>query len=123
MNLQNPRIKKLPKKLREAASLKIKKLIREGYPQKRAVAAALKMASQGKLGPRGGYKRNPIPDKELWNCLVALAVLSHHPTWTENFSEDVLDALESEGLWNYEEGVTKKGRDFLEGAYPDFEND
>ena len=36
-------------------SMKISKLVREGYPQKQAVAIALSM--KNKLGPRGGYKR------------------------------------------------------------------
>lgn len=33
---------------------KIKKLMKEGYPHKQAIAIALKMNEKGKLGPRGG---------------------------------------------------------------------
>lgn len=36
---------------------KIKKLMHEGKPQKQAVAAALEMKRQHKLGPKGGYRR------------------------------------------------------------------
>ena len=36
-------------------SYKIEKLMKEGYPQKQAVAIALQMKKEGKLGPRGGY--------------------------------------------------------------------
>ena len=35
---------------------KIKKLMKEGYPHKQAVAIALKMNEQGRLGPRGGLR-------------------------------------------------------------------
>ena len=35
---------------------KIKKLMKEGYPHKQAIAIALKMNEQGKLGPRGGLR-------------------------------------------------------------------
>ena len=33
---------------------KIKKLMKEGYPHKQAIAIALKMNERGCLGPRGG---------------------------------------------------------------------
>ena len=39
-------------------SMKIKKLIKEGYPRKQAIAIALSMKSRNRLGPRGGYKRS-----------------------------------------------------------------
>lgn len=45
----------MPKKSPE--SYKIEKLIKEGYPQKQAVAIALQMKKEGRLGPRGGYIR------------------------------------------------------------------
>lgn len=38
----------------KAVSNKIRKLRKEGYPQKQAVAIALSLADKGKLGPRGG---------------------------------------------------------------------
>jgi hypothetical protein len=39
---------------------KISKLVGEGKPQKQAVAIALQMERQGKLGPQGGYKKSFI---------------------------------------------------------------
>lgn len=42
---------------RAQVSAKIRKLRREGKPQKQAVATALNMQRRGRLGPRGGYKR------------------------------------------------------------------
>tara|TARA_B100001287_G_C22665250_1_gene522499 strand:- start:510 stop:968 length:459 start_codon:yes stop_codon:yes gene_type:complete len=36
---------------------KIKKLMKEGYPHKQAIAIALKMNQKGRLGPRGGKVR------------------------------------------------------------------
>ena len=44
-------------------SWKIRKLMQEGKPQKHAVAIALKMNSEGRLGPRGGYLKNPKPQR------------------------------------------------------------
>lgn len=38
----------------KAVSNKIRKLRKEGYPQRQAVAIALSLADKGKLGPRGG---------------------------------------------------------------------
>jgi hypothetical protein len=37
--------------------LKISKLLSEGKPMKQAVAIALKMEEEKRLGPRGGYKK------------------------------------------------------------------
>ena len=45
---------------RNPVSIKISKLIKEGYPQKQAVAIALSMKQSKRLGPRGGYKRITI---------------------------------------------------------------
>ena len=43
---------------RNAVSRKISHLVKsEGTPQKQAVAMALNMERQGRLGPRGGYRR------------------------------------------------------------------
>jgi hypothetical protein len=36
---------------------KVKKLIKEGYKQKQAVAIALNMKREGRIGPDGGYKK------------------------------------------------------------------
>ena len=44
-------------------SSKIRKLIQEGKPHKQAVAIALKMNAEGRLGPRGGYLKNPKPQR------------------------------------------------------------
>ena len=44
-------------------SWKISKLIKEGKSQKQAVAIALSMQNQGRLGPRGGYLKNPKPQR------------------------------------------------------------
>jgi|TARA_R100000149_G_C5850759_1_gene119538 hypothetical protein len=40
-----------------AVDRKIKKLKKEGKPNKQAVAIALSMKRDKKLGPRGGYKK------------------------------------------------------------------
>jgi hypothetical protein len=105
-----------PPKLGRAAqkriSKKIAKLRREGYSAKQAAAIAYKYERSGKLGPRGG-KKNPIEDKDLAECIEALAILSYLPHYTESFDEHILDVLESEGLWAYESGVTDKGKEFL----------
>ena len=39
-------------------SMKIRKLLKEGYPRKQAIAIALTMKNNGTLGPRGGYNRS-----------------------------------------------------------------
>lgn len=44
-------------KTRSAVSRKISTMVREGYRQPVAVAAALNMERRGKLGPEGGYRR------------------------------------------------------------------
>mgnify|MGYP001175722168 CR=1 FL=1 len=41
----------------KAVSDKIRKLSKEGYKQKQAVAIALNMKRKGKIGPKGGYKK------------------------------------------------------------------
>lgn len=45
------------RKARPAESAKISKLVREGVPQKQAVATALSMKRAGRLTPGGGYIR------------------------------------------------------------------
>jgi len=51
--------RRLPKSpaARKAVSEKIRKLMREGVPQKAAIAQSLAMWRAGRLGPRGGYRR------------------------------------------------------------------
>jgi len=62
--------KKSGKKPKSDVSYKISKLMKEGYPQKQAVAIALKMKEQGRLGPRGGYKsKKKKPVKKSKRCL------------------------------------------------------
>ena len=51
------RYRPVPAAMRGRVSAKIRKLVREGKPQNVAVAMALSMARQGRLGPRGGYIR------------------------------------------------------------------
>ena len=46
----------------KAVSNKIRKLRKEGYPQKQAVAIALSLADKGKLGPRGGLIKSKKRD-------------------------------------------------------------
>lgn len=58
-------------------------------------------------------KKNPIEDKDVVDCVKALVFLARFPHMTETISEHVLDAIESEGLWSYEKGVTGKGTKFL----------
>ena len=53
--------RKSPKKSKKKISdvgMKIKKLMKEGYPHKQAIAIALSMKKSNKLGPRGGYKKS-----------------------------------------------------------------
>ena len=45
---------------RSDVSHKIKKLLKEGYGQKQAVAIALSMKRAGTIGPRGGYAKKPV---------------------------------------------------------------
>jgi hypothetical protein len=66
-------------------------------------------------------KTNPIDDKDVADCIAALIYLRRHPTNTERFEENNLDALESEGLWTYETGVTLKGHRFLDDLGVDYE--
>lgn len=45
-------------KARDRVGKKISHLMKkEGMPQKQAVAAALNMEREGRIGPRGGYRR------------------------------------------------------------------
>jgi hypothetical protein len=46
-----------PSRAQVAIRAKIRRLRAEGYPQRQAVAMALSMAREGRLGPRGGYRR------------------------------------------------------------------
>lgn len=59
-------------------------------------------------------KKNPIKDDLMAEALAALAGLLRHPERSEDVREEVLDALEAEGYWNVDRGVTEKGRRFLE---------
>lgn len=187
---ENRPMKKNPMKSQwKRVSAKIRKLIDEGYPQKQAVAIALKMSREHKLGPRGGkknprmgylhhasiakiakryggkvhhvdhdliafifedkhqaqefidemrplygidvhsekhgdmtimlismsqYAKNPIKNELMAEALAALAGLLRYPERSEDVREEVLDALEAEGYWNVNRGVTEKGKKFLE---------
>jgi len=55
----------------KAVSNKIRKLRKEGYPQRQAVAIALSLADKGKLGPRGGLiktkKKTTVKTKKKKN--------------------------------------------------------
>lgn len=62
---------------------------------------------------RHGQIKNPIADKDVYECLAALAGMIQVPDRCEDVNEDILKALESEGLWSYDTGVTDKGRKFL----------
>lgn len=44
---------------------KIKKLMAEGKPKKQAIAIALSMKEDGKLGPRGGKKDDDTLKKSM----------------------------------------------------------
>ena len=55
----------------KAVSNKIRKLRKEGYPQRQAVAIALSLVNKGKLGPRGGLiktKKNKKKTVKKENC-------------------------------------------------------
>lgn len=187
--VKNP--KKILKAHRQRISMKIKKLMKEGMKQKQAVATALSMQRAGRLGPRGGYRKNPngvshqtiakvargyngkihfveqdimifsfedmsladgfigevsaiptvqtykdsiggaalvlvflknhgqfqknpIKNELMAEALAALAELLKYPERSEDVREEVLAALEAEGYWNVDRGVTEKGRKFLE---------
>lgn len=188
--VKNP--KKILKAHKQRISLKIKKLMKEGMKQKQAVATALSMQRAGRLGPRGGYRKNPvggvshssiskiargyngkihfveqdimifsfedmsladgfigevsaiptvqtykdsiggaalvlvflknhgqfqknpIKNELMAEALAALAGLLKYPERSEDVREEVLAALEAEGYWNVDRGVTEKGRKFLE---------
>ncbi len=62
------------------------------------------------------FGKNPIADKDVQMCLSTLAYLKMYPHMSENIPERILDALESEKLWNVNDGVTEKGEEFLEGS-------
>jgi len=65
---KNPTYKKLSRELQMLVSKKIRKLMNEGYTVKQAAAMAISMARAGKLGPRGGYHKNPsFPVKWISN--------------------------------------------------------
>ena len=108
--------KNLSKKMRPAVSQKIRKLMREGYNQKQAVAIALNMARKHKLGPRGGYKKNPIQDRDLAPVIAFLLYLRNFPTWSENVPDRVLSILIDEGLYSIDDGVTEKGEKFIQDS-------
>jgi hypothetical protein len=64
--------RKSPKRKSTDVGMKIRKLMKEGYPHKQAVAIAphkqavaiaLSMKNSNKLGPRGGYKKSPKKSK------------------------------------------------------------
>lgn len=112
----NPKFKKLSRPAQVRVSKKIRKLMNEGYGQKMAAAIAYSMERKHKLGPRGGKKRNPIEDKDIYECLAALAGMIVEPNRCEDVPEHILDALESEGMWSVDEGVTAKGKKFLMDA-------
>jgi hypothetical protein len=66
-----------------------------------------------------GYKwsdktaSNPIDDKDIHKVIQALLYLNRFPERTENIDEEILNALESEKLWNYDDGLTGKGMKFI----------
>lgn len=45
------------KAARSRVSAKVSHLVEEGHPQKQAVAMAMSMEREHRLGPGGGYKR------------------------------------------------------------------
>lgn len=68
-------------------------------------------------------KKNPTDDKDVQACIRALIYLTKRPEDTEAIKEHVLDAIESEGLWTYEKGVTRWGRQFLEDCGVDLDDE
>jgi hypothetical protein len=68
-------------------------------------------------------KKNPLADNDIAECIAALAGLMNHPERSEDVKEHILDALEAEGLWNYETGVSAKGKKFLRDAGVDEDED
>ena len=70
--------------------------------------------------PRSPYfKRNPIADNDIQECLEALAYLSYHPHHSENYDEHIISALIDEKLYDVDRGVTEKGKAFLRDAGSD----
>lgn len=68
-------------------------------------------------------RKNPIEDKDVKDCLDALSGMIQVPDRCEDVEEHILKALESEGLWSYDTGVTEKGKKFLTDADWDESNE
>jgi len=68
-------------------------------------------------------KSNPLHDEDLAACYYGLLRLRSNPDASEDIDEEILDALESEGLWNIDSGVTKEGTDWLESVSSDSHDD
>lgn len=118
--------KKLSRPLQKKASMKIAKLIREGYEPDQAAAIAYQMARAHKIGPRGGRKRNPIfnlnprqfgnldPDLSI---LVTIMYLEVHPEKFSSIPWQLRDLLIEKKLFDQKDGrITEAGREILRKA-------
>src|SRR5271155_724202 len=92
---------KLSKQTQKRVSLKIRKLISEGYERDQAAAIAYKYARAHKLGPRGGKKRNPIEDKDMPAFMVYMMYISKFPEKAGNIPEKALKILSEEGYFSF----------------------
>jgi hypothetical protein len=123
-------------------SKKIAKLVREGKSPEQAAAIAFNMEQKHRLGPRGGRKnpipllllahgaatykhlerrkmhrhKNPIEDKDLWMVLATLCGLMKLPSRYVDVPRPLLQTLRDEGLYNDDDGVTSKGKSFINEA-------
>jgi hypothetical protein len=61
--------------------LKISKLLSEGKPMKQAVAIALKMEEEKRLGPRGGYKKKKSSLQSKKSSPRRLILYRARPKW------------------------------------------
>lgn len=59
-------------------------------------------------------RKNPVKDKDLAPTIAFLLYLRNFPTWSENVPDRILDILIEEGLYDVDEGVTKKGEEFIQ---------
>jgi hypothetical protein len=115
----NPR-SKMGRAAQKRISQKIAFLIREGYAQDQAAAIAYSYERKGKLGPRGGIKKNPIEDRELAPSIAFLLYLNRMPHMYENVPDKYMKIFRDEGFWDDDDcRLTDKGKEFIEKMMKD----
>lgn len=94
--MRNPRLKKMPKALQAKLSKKIRLLMREGYPQKQAIAIAYSM-----VAPKYVKKSNPRKLDDYTKVGKCLAELGEKIIGTEFYFIN-LSALKEEDILCFE---------------------